>query len=336
MNKVPGRLLLAPMQTITDSVFRTLITGLGAVDGCCSVYARVSHSAVGLNALVGVCPELRTDCRTPSNTPVTLQLLGGDPAHMALTAVIAVNAGAQRIDVNFGCPVPRVNRHDGGAALLQFPDRMTRILREIRDAVGTGVVLSCKLRIGWDSPLQVVGLARAVEQGGVDYMVLHGRTRLQGYGGSADWRAICAARVAVSIPVVANGDVCDERDLRECQAQTGCESFMIGRGVLRRPEVFRVLAGLDTDWWGSQKRLAILVHYGDMLEQASLLDRSIVGRVKCWWRYMAEVDPTIAERFEEVKRSSTWRQLRDQLCGFCNDAYATMPDISDTLIREKQ
>lgn len=335
MNKVPGRLLLAPMQTITDSVFRTLITGLGAVDGCCSVYARVSHSAVGINALVGVCPELQTGCRTPSNTPVALQLLGGDPAHMASTAMVAVNAGAQHIDVNFGCPVPRVNRHDGGAALLQFPDRMTRILREIRDTVGTGVVLSCKLRIGWNSPSQALELARAVEQGGVDYMVLHGRTRLQGYRGSADWRAIRAARLAVSIPVVANGDVCNERDLLACQAQSGCASVMIGRGVLRRPEVFRVLAGIETGWWGPQKRLAILVRYGDMLEQTRRLDRSVVGRIKCWWRYMAEVDPTIAKGFEIAKQSSTWTQLRNHLCELCDNADAFVAGTANTLTRGK-
>lgn len=311
----PGTLLLAPLQGVTDGIFRELLTDLGGIDACLSVYARVSREALPAKSLLRTCPELAQGGRTRANVRVHLQLLGSDPEALAKTAQHAVEAGAPALDINFGCPMGRVNRHDGGAALLKHPDRITRILRTVRDAIPESVPLSAKLRIGWSHPTEVVPLAHAVEQGGASFMTLHARTRDQLYQGRANWSAIGLARAAVTIPIVANGDIRTPDDLAQCAEQTGCQSFMIGRGALARPELFRLLAGIEARWWPAWRRLELLEIYGSTCESRNLPPGSVVGRVKGWWRYMAEADEDIARAFTIAKRQDTWPSLLDSLRG---------------------
>ncbi len=311
----PGTLLLAPLQGVTDGIFRELLTDLGGIDACLSVYARVSREALPAKSLLRTYPELSCGGRTRSHVRVHLQLLGGDPEAMAQTARQAVEAGAPALDINFGCPMGRVNRHDGGAELLKYPNRITQILRAVHDAIPVSVPLSAKLRLGWSDPAEVIPLARAVEQGGASFMTLHARTRDQLYHGRANWSAIAIARSAVAIPIVANGDIRTPEDLAQCAEQTGCESFMIGRGALARPELFRLLAGLEASYWPAWRRLELLETYGSICTSKDIPPGSVVGRVKGWWRYMAEGDEDIRKAFAIAKLQSTSPGLIESLRG---------------------
>lgn len=305
----PGHLLFAPLQGVTDPVVRDMITALGGVDACVSVFARVSNQALPVEALVRTSPEIRNGGKTRAGVPVHLQLLGSDPDLLARTARRGAEAGATTIDLNFGCPMGRVNRHDGGAALLRSPERLTRIVAAVRAAVPSPVAVSAKVRIGWSHGSEAPVIARAVEDGGASWMTVHGRTRDQLYEGTADWEAIGRAREAVRIPIVANGDIRGPAELARCREVTGCESFMIGRGALARPEVFQVLAGIRATWWPPRKRLELLADYGSRCLSAGYPEPSVVGRVKGWWRYMAEADPFVDRAFVSAKCQTTWDLL---------------------------
>jgi tRNA-dihydrouridine synthase C len=232
---------------------------------------------------------------------------------MAETARRGVEAGAIGVDLNFGCPVARVNQHDGGAALLRDPDRITRVIRAVCDAIPTSVPVSAKLRMGWSSAEEAPFLAEAVEQGGACMLTMHARTRLQQYSGTADWSAIARARERVSIPVVANGDIRIPQDIVRCSEQTGCNRFMIGRGALMRPELFRLLSGLQKTPWSPSQRVRWLCSYGDLCLSSGMFEKSVVGRVKGVLRYMAEASDAVEIAFRAECRHERWAALRDGL-----------------------
>jgi len=310
----PGKLWLAPLQGVTDAIVRDLITALGGVDGCLSVYARVSHRPLPEGPLLRTCPEAARGGTTVAGSPVVLQLLGSDADSLAETARRAVDIGAPAIDLNFGCPMGRVNRNDGGAKLLQHPARIEGIVRAVRQAVPPSVGLSAKVRTGWADASEVEGIVRAVEQGGACWVTVHGRTRAQQYGGHADWDAIARARLAVRIPVIANGDIRGPEDLARCARQTGCQHFMIGRGALARPELFRVLSKRQDGWWSPSDRLALLSSFGQRALALGMPEPTVVGRVKGWWRYMGEADEGIAAAFAASRRRSSWPEVHEALC----------------------
>lgn len=291
------------MQGILDDRLRDHLTALGGVDYCVSEFARVSFAPLSDRGLLKECPELQRGGRTASGVPVYLQLLGGLPGPMAASAREAARLGATVIDLNFGCPVGRVTRNDGGAALLRDPDRLRSVTAAVREAVPDAVLVSAKLRLGWEDPSDAVALARAAEAGGAAWLTIHARTRVQAYAGRADWTWIARVREAVQVPVVANGDITTPEELERCAAVTGCDRFMIGRGALARPETFRVLRGQDA-WWPSWRRLALLQIFLDRLEaERPGHDRAILGRVKGWAAYMATADEAIAGVFESLKRA---------------------------------
>src|SRR5262245_39152284 len=186
--------VLAPMEGVTDAPMRALLSELGGFAFCVADFLRVSHGVPGAGAVRTHVPELCNGCRTPSGLPVQVQLLGGDPGKMALAARTAVRAGARAIDLNFGCPAPLVNRHDGGAALLREPCRLRAVVRAVRDALPADVPVSAKLRLGWDDPEAIHVNAERAAEGGASWVTVHGRTREQGYRPPASWGPIGQVR----------------------------------------------------------------------------------------------------------------------------------------------
>ena len=229
------------MEGVTDAPMREFLTRTGLFDYCVSEFIRVSGHVVPAKVFLRDCPELNHGAKTNSGIPVQVQLLGGDPSRLTESALAAIEAGACGIDLNFGCPAPTVNRHDGGATLLKYPERLEAIIRTIRDAVPAHLPVSAKMRLGFDDPNAIYENARRAEQAGASWVAIHGRTKTQGYQPPAYWKPIGEVKRALSIPVIANGEIFTIEDFRQCREETGAIHFMIGRGALANPMLPRLM-----------------------------------------------------------------------------------------------
>lgn len=228
-------LLLAPMEGLTDAPMRAVQGEIGAFTFGVSEFLRVSINVLPRSVFLRQVPELRNEGRTVTGLPVQVQILGGDPERMAASAFVACEAGAKAIDINFGCPAPTVNSHDGGATLLKHPKRIREIVAAIRDAVPVHIPVSAKMRLGWNTEDAVIENAAMAAEGGASWITIHGRTREQGYRPPAHYENIRIVRENLAIPVVANGDIWTIDGLRRCRDETGCCHFMLGRGALANP-----------------------------------------------------------------------------------------------------
>jgi tRNA-dihydrouridine synthase C len=235
-------LVLAPMDGITDAPMRALQGEFGAFTLAVTEFIRVSNEPVPRKVFRREVPELEHGGLTPTGLAVQVQILGGDAGRMAKSAQNAVRAGARSLDINFGCPAPVVNRHDGGASLLQQPCRILEVVRAVRDAVPAEIPVSAKLRLGWDCIDAIHHNAEMAAEGGASWLTIHARTRMQGYAPPVYWQPIGRVRRDLGIPVVANGDIWTIDDFRRCQDVTGCEHFMIGRAALARPQLAQQIA----------------------------------------------------------------------------------------------
>ena len=235
-------IILAPMQGLTDSPMRALQGEIGAFTFAVSEFVRISAEVLSKRPLYRHVPELRDRGLTSSGLPVQVQLLGGHPGRMAQSALVACECGAKAIDINFGCPAPTVNRHDGGATLLKYPRRIREIVKAVRDAVPPGIPVSAKLRLGWDSSDSIFENAEMAAEGGAAWLTIHGRTREQRYDPPALWHPIRIVRERLGIPTVANGDIWSIEEFRRCYEETGCTHYMLGRGALANPRLSHQIA----------------------------------------------------------------------------------------------
>jgi tRNA-dihydrouridine synthase C len=180
-------------------------------------------------------PELLQGGRTRAGVPVRPQLLGSDPACMADNAASIAAMKPDGIDLNFGCPAKTVNRHCGGSALLVDPALLGRIVEAVRRAVPPHLPVSAKMRLGYEDASLAVECARALAQGGASELVVHARTKADGYRPPAYWERIPAIREAVAVPVVANGEIWTVDDAERCARVSGCDALMLGRGMVVDP-----------------------------------------------------------------------------------------------------
>lgn len=315
---------LAPMDGVTDHVFRTLITGLYGgkcgIDICVTEFVRVTDQVIPDAVFLRHCPELQRDCATPSGIPVMVQLLGGSPSAMARAARQAVKLGAAGIDINFGCPAKTVNRHDGGASILKAPERIATITKAVRDAVPPERVVSAKIRLGWDSADGLEDLALAAQRGGAAWLTIHARTKAQMYRPPVDWKALARARRVVSMPVVANGDIFDPVSDQNCQAQSQCGALMIGRGIMADPGIFLRLRGQDIPAWSLPELAKLWILYGEQMIEAATARVHPLGRVKQWVRMAAQIRPELVPAFDRIKRIQDWNTARAQLSSWVSGA----------------
>ena len=233
-----GRTVLAPMAGVTDWAFRTVCAELGA--------AVTVTEMVSSRALVYQDKKSRGLLRKTPSGVCGAQIFGNDPAIMAEAAGIALElSGCDFIDINMGCPMPKIVNNGDGSALMRDPERAARIVEAVVNAVNVPVTV--KMRKGWDKgSVNCAELAQAVEAVGAAAVCVHGRTKTMLYSGTADWDCIRAVREAVKIPVVANGDIFDAEAALRCEKRTGAELLMIGRSAFGNPWVFaQVQAALD-------------------------------------------------------------------------------------------
>ena len=225
---------LAPMAGVTDTAYRIIAHDMG----CPLCYAEMVSSQ-GIHFKNE--RTLSMLASEPAERPLAMQIFAATPEMAAEAAAYVEQLGtADILDFNMGCPAPKIVKNGEGSALMRDPERATAILTAIRKAVK--MPLSVKMRIGWDeSSINVVDLAKRAEAAGVDAITVHGRTREQFYRGHADWEKIGEVRRAVSIPVIANGDVRTYDDLDRIREVTGCEAVMVGRAAQGNPWIFRQL-----------------------------------------------------------------------------------------------
>lgn len=228
---LPNQLILAPMAGVTDLAFRQICREHGA-----GLTVTEMASAKALEYGDKKTPRLLRLAR--GEHPASAQIFGSDPACMARSAKRALElSGCDIIDINMGCPAPKIVGNGDGSALMKSPDLAARIVAAVKQAVPVPVTV--KFRMGWDAQsVNCVEFARLCEQAGADMVAVHGRTRSQQYSGTANWDIIRAVKEAVSIPVAANGDVFAPQDVPHILAHTGADFVMIGRGSLGDPWIF--------------------------------------------------------------------------------------------------
>jgi tRNA-dihydrouridine synthase C len=316
-------LILAPMEGITDAPMRALQGASGAFSFAVSEFLRVSGEPIPRKVFLRDVPELGHGCVTPTGLPVQVQILGGHPGRMAQSALTAVEAGAKAIDINFGCPAPIVNRHDGGASILREPCRVREIVAEVRAAVPQELPVSAKLRLGWDDIDSVYDNAAMAAEGGATWVTIHARTKVQGYNPPVYWQPIGRVRKMLDVPVVANGDIWTIQDFRRCQDETGCTHYMLGRCALANPPLPAQIAaelGLappspaePVDWLGLLEELACWTAY-----YADCVPKHTVMRFKQWLNLASRFGDF--PHFDALKRIATVEEFYDRLKELQEDA----------------
>lgn len=257
--------MLAPMAGVCDSPFKRVVRH---VDADSLLSTELVNGEVWLK---GHFEMAQRAVLHPDETPVALQLSGHDPHWLAEAAKKAEAEGADLIDINFGCPAPHLVNSGNGAALLKDPSLVPPIFEAVRRAVK--VPLTVKMRIGWDENLMTgLEIAKMAEACGLDAVWVHGRTKVQGYTGKADWEAVARFKQVLSIPVIGNGDIFTPQDAKEKLTTSGVDAVAIGRGAMGNPWIFR--------------RANHYILTGELLPEPTLLERVETCRLQV--RYLIE------------------------------------------------
>ena len=329
-------LLLAPMEGLLDFTLRDILTRVGGIDRCVSEFIRVTGTLLPDRVFTRVVPELNHGSRTPAGVPVRPQLMGSDPVCLAENAAKLAALHPAGIDLNFGCPAKVVNRHGGGAALLDQPELLARIVGAVRRAVPAQVPVSAKMRLGVNDASRALECALAIAAGGAAELVVHARTRAAGYRPPVYWDRIAEIRQTLAIPVIANGDIWSVADANACRQASGCEMLMIGRGLVCDPGLALAIradaalgatsnaasgaangdapAGVPSMTPGlAWPELLPLIHEFWQLVAAHIEPRGRAGRLKQWLNYLRRVHPQADAAFAAVRTLNDPAQVLAQL-----------------------
>ena len=304
------------MEGLVDVHMRTLLTQDGAFDYCVTEFLRVSDLLLPNKAFYRICPEAHNDWKTPSGTPVHLQLLGSNPELMAENARRGAILGAPVIDVNFGCPSKTVNHNRGGSVLLQDPEEIYKILSAMRQDMPNNVPLTAKMRLGYEDKSLAIENAQAIEAAGASELCIHARTKVEGYKPPAHWEWIAKVKEQVTIPVVANGEIWNLDDYQKCRELSECDNIMLGRGAIANPDLANLIRQnpLQTnkpknDWAQRLEDLMWMINITMETGNAKFA----ADRIKQWLAYLKLAYPQADILFQEVKRYKKTEQMLQKL-----------------------
>jgi len=269
-------LILSPMAGVTDISFRRLLKRRGGIGLTVSEF-------ISVEGLTRNNPKSKRQMRFyEAERPFAVQVFGAQPERMRMAAEMAEEIGADILDVNCGCPAPKVVKHGGGSALLRDLPRLETILKEIKKAIT--IPLTIKIRAGYsDGSINAIETARVAENCGVEHIALHGRTREQGYRGMANWDLVRQIKDTVQVPVSGSGDVTTIDQALSRFAETGCDGVLIGRGAMANPWIFRqikdAIDGREPFGPTLEDKRAVLLEYFEMLRE-DMRQIAAIGRMK--------------------------------------------------------
>ena len=289
------------MEGVVNARMRALLSRGGGIDRCVTEFVRVTDTLLPPRVFLRLCPELETGGLTPSGVPVYVQLLGSNAEALAVNAKRAAEMGAPGVDLNFGCPAKTVNRHRGGAILLREPELIGDIVAQVRDAMPATTPLTVKMRLGVDNHSALQPVAQAIAQAGASELIVHARSKQDGYKPPAHWHKLSGLSDHIQIPVIANGEIWTPEDAAQCVSDSGCERLMLGRGLLARPDLARRLRfGESAQLSWADIRLLLI----EMLEDCRIncQPRHVGGPVKQWLAYLRLGFDEAGAMFERCKR----------------------------------
>ena len=292
------------MEGLLDAPLRDVLTRIGGIDRCVSEFIRITDRLLPERVFTRLMPELLAASRTPAGVPVRAQLLGSDPHCLAENAALLATLHPEGIDLNFGCPAKTVNRHRGGAVLLDEPALLHAIVAAVRRAVPAHLPVSAKMRLGNQDAHGMLDAALALVAGGACELVVHARTKAQGYRPPAFWQHIARIREAVAVPVIANGEVWTVADAQRARAESGCTGLMLGRGQVADPGLAWAIRAADHPglpalaWAGLLPQVA--AYWGLIAHQ--MAPRHRAGRLKQWLNLLRRRYPEAQLAYDAVRR----------------------------------
>ena len=309
------KLILAPMEGLTDPIMRDVLTHVGSFDWCVTEFIRITESVLPDHIYYSFCPELKTDGKTAAGTPVHVQFLGNNPDMLAANAAKVVELGAPAIDLNFGCPAKTVNRHRGGSVLLDEPEVVHQLVKAVRDAIPSHIPVSAKMRLGYLDENHTLDNAHAIQDAGASWLTVHARTKADGYTPPAYWEKIQPITEALDINVIANGEIWNNSDAKTCLQQSHCQDIMLGRGAVTTPDLSLCIR---------QNNDATVLSWQDLIElQQRFLtgqyktEIGMIGRYKQWLGMMSKAYPEAQQLWTQVKRIKQLEQIIEYLDKSC-------------------
>jgi tRNA-dihydrouridine synthase C len=315
INKKQIILAVAPMEGVMDYTMRELLSNIGGMDYLVSEFVRVTQYSIPATTFRRLIPENKNNAQTIYQHPVHTQLLGSNAELMAESACAAIEAGTTHIDVNFGCPAKRVNGHGGGSILLQTPDTLHNIMKTIKQRIPEHIPLSAKIRLGYEDESLLFDNVAAIEAAGTSKLTIHGRTKKDGYKPPARWEKIGKVQDSTNMIVVANGDITDITSLLKCQSITGCHHFMIGRGSLNNPFIFRDLRDTLNNKSiedHTEELLTLFTSYTKRLQQ-DYDEVATLGRLKQWCGHLRFEFTFIKENLQTLRRCKNVEEISNEI-----------------------
>lgn len=306
------------MEGVVDHHMRNTLFGLTAngvkcgIDVCVTEFIRVTDHVLPQKVFHRICPEIQNK----AHYPIRVQLLGSNPQALASNAHKVAQLGVDGIDLNFGCPAKTVNKNRGGACLLNDTELIYSIVAAVRDAVPPATPVTVKIRLGYEARDSYMANAIAIEKAGADELVVHARSKADGYKPPAYWSHIADIKRQLRIPVIANGEIWTVNDYLECRQQSLCDDIMLGRGILARPDLAAAIKAHFANSPYTPLQWHQLAPYLQAFFSATCTTypaKHLGNRLKQWLSYLQRTYPQAEQLFSQIKRSRNQAEIKAAL-----------------------